>query len=491
MKTAALAALTTLALAGARAAAPAGEPAPLPLTLAGTGPYYTLTMDAPARRLSAAPGLADLRVRNAAGQAMAFAWVEPPLAASAPQRVPARLAKTAMPADAAASAGVAAPGQAWIVDTRDAGYDLVRLELGLERGTQGVWTLRLEASDDQQHWRTLQEDAQLVRLQALPQVGATGTLAPLAAREPASDGGVDLDDVPARYLRLTTAPRSAIPPLVSAAVLRAPHHPAAPPIDWSAPIAAARCEETSCDYPLPPNTPVAALQVEPVDVDTLVEVMVRGLPDAGRQASPRRSLLRAPLDALRLKSARAASQSGDVGWEDVAMASVYWLAQSNGAPELHSPPIRLDGGPWRALRLETLAPISQLGHEAPTIRIGVRRRSLVFEARGAAPFVLARARAGDGVVPLPLSALMPQHEPGAPLPESTATLAPEAAPLSASATSAASAVTESDAPRTATVLWGAVAAGIAVLAALAGWLWRRRARRSAATVDGRPAPVNE
>ena len=475
MKTAALAALTTLALAGARAAAPAGEPAPLPLTLAGPGPFYTLTMDAPARRLSAAPGLADLRVRNAAGQAMAFAWVEPPQAASAPQRVPARLAKTAMPADVAASAGIAAPGQAWIIDTKDAGYDLVRLELGLERGTQGVWTLRVEASDDQQHWRPLQ-DAQLVRLQALPQVGATGTLAPLAAREPASDGGVDLDDVPARYLRLTTAPRSAIPPLVSAAVLRTPRRPAPPAIDWSAPIAASRCEETSCDYPLPPNTPVAALQVAPVDVDTLVEVMVRGQPDAGQQASPRRSLLRAPLNALRLKSPRAASQAADGAWEDIAMASVYWLSQSSGAPELHSPPIRLDGTAWRALRLETLVPISQLGHEAPTIRIGVRRRSLVFEARGAAPFVLARARAGDGVVPLPLSALMPEHEPGAPLPEATATLAPETAPGAASTASAASAVAEPDAARGTAPLWAAAAAGLVAVAALAWWLLRRRPR---------------
>ena len=473
MKTAALAALTTLALAGARAAAPAGDPAPLPLVLSGTGPFYTLTMDAPARRLSAAPGLADLRVRNAAGQAMAFAWAEAPQAASAPQRVAARLSRTTLPVDAAASTGLAAPGQSWIVDTRDAGYDLLRLELGLERGTQGVWTLRLEASDDQQHWRTLREDAQLVRLQALPQVGATGTLAPLAGRESASGDGVDLDDVPARYLRLTTAPRSGIPPLVSAAVLRAARGPAPAPIDWSAPIAPSRCEQASCDYPLPANTPVAAVQVTPSDIDTLVEVVVRGQPDAGAPPK-RRSLLRAPLNALRLKAPQAASPAADAAWENAAMASVYWLSQPDGAPDLHSPPIRLDGGPWRALRLETLVPISQLGHDLPAIRIGVRRRSLVFEARGGAPFVLARARAGDTVVPLPLSALMPDHAPGAPLPEATATLAPDAAPVVASA---ASAVPDPapEARRDTATTWAAVAAGVAaIVAVLAAWWWRRR-----------------
>jgi hypothetical protein len=470
MKTAALAALTTLALAGAPAAAPAGEPAPLPLALSGDGPFYTLAIDAPARRLSAAPGLADLRVRDASGRAMAFAWVETPQAASAPQRVAARLAKAAPAASEAA-----ASGQAWIVDTKDAGYDLQRLELGLERGTQGVWTLRLEASDDQQHWRTLQEDAQLVRLQALPQVGATGTLAPLAGREPASGGGIDLDDVPARYLRLTTAPRSAIPPLVSAAVARAPHRPAPPAIAWGAPIAASHCEETSCDYPLPAGTPVAAVQVTPADIDTIVEVMVRGQPDADAQATPRRSLLRAPLNALRLKARRAASQAAEPAWEDAAMASVYWLSQSNGAADLHSPPIRLDGTAWRALRLETLVPISQLGHDAPTIRVGVRPRRLVFAAQGTAPFVLARARAGEAAA-VPLATLMPGRAPDAPLPQATATLAAIAAPVAAASAASVVASPEPDAPRSGTWLWGAIAAATVAAGALGWALWRRRRR---------------
>ena len=255
-----------LACAQAGSAAPA-DSAALPLTLAGTGPYYVLDLDAQARQLSASASLADLRVRNAAGETMAFAWVEPPLPASAPQHVQARLYKVALPADAATTAN-AMPRQAWIVDTHNGNDDLLNLELALERDTQGVYTLRVEASDDLQHWRTLQEDAPLVLLQALPQVGSAGALATLADRERPTAGDIDLDSVPARYLRLTTARRSAIPPLVSASVTRVPHGPAPAPLEWSAPIAATSCEETTCDYALPRNTPVAAVQVAPAGCDS-------------------------------------------------------------------------------------------------------------------------------------------------------------------------------------------------------------------------------
>ena len=358
-------ALAALACAQALAATPPAAPPALPLTLSGAGPVYTLDVDAQARQLSATTTLADLRVRNAAGETMAFAWAET-APASAPQQVPARLTK------APAGATDASARPAWIVDTDDIGHDLLRLDLALERDTQGVYTLRIEASDDLQNWRTLQEAAPLVQLQALPQVGATGTLETLAGRERPSADGIDLDGVSARYLRLTPAPRSAIPPLVSASITRAPHRPPPAPLEWSAPVAAARCEETSCDYPLPPNTPVAAVQVAPSDIDTIGQVMVLGQVDTSRQPLAHHFQLRGSLHALRLKATHIADKPG-MAWDSAAVASVYWLSQASGAPDLHSPPVRLDGATWQALRLETFGPISQLGHAAPTIRIGVRQ----------------------------------------------------------------------------------------------------------------------
>jgi hypothetical protein len=459
---------TALALACATAGQAAD--ATLPLTLSGTGPYYTVDMALQARQLSSASSLADLRVRNAAGETMPFAWAEAATPPPPVQSVAARLYKVPLP-PVAASTTATTPRQAWIVDAKDAGDDLLRLDLGLERDTQGVWTLAIEASDDLQHWRTLQDDAQLVQLQALPQVGATGTLATQSEHERLAAVGIDLDNVPARYLRLTTAPRSAIPPLVSATVLRAPHRQPQAPLQWSEPIAASGCETTSCDYPLPRNAALAAVQVVPADVDTIAQVMVMGQVDVGLLPPPRHSLLRGPLRALRLKAERAPTQAG-MAWDSAAMANVYWLTQSSGGPDLHSPPVRLDDVPWRMLRLETFGPITQLGHVAPAIRIAVRPRQLVFVARGPRPFVLARTKVNDASTPMSLAQLMPGRAPDAALPEATATVV--AAPASTSAASAATSASAPDAGTSHTPwLWAALLAGLALMGGMAWSLLRR------------------
>ena len=473
MKTAARASLTALVLACAQAglAATPDVAAALPLALGGTGPYYVLDIDARARQLSASAGLADLRVRNGAGEAMPFAWVEQTLPPPAPRSAAARLYKVPLPpADAASASEGGPPRQAWIVDAGEDDDDLLRVDLALEHGTQGVYALRIEASNDLQHWRTVQEDAQLVQLQALPQVGAAGTLATLADRQQLQANGIDLDATPARYLRLTTAARSAIPPLVSASVTRAPHRPAPAPLEWSAPIAASSCEQSSCDYALPRNTPVAALQVVPAEADTIVQVMVLGQRDTSRQPMPRRSLLRTPLHALRLKAEHAGQPAG-LAWDSAAIANVYWLSQPSGAPDLHSPPVRLSGEPWQALRLETFGPISQLGHAAPAIRIGVRQRQLVFLARGQGPFALARATPGDNSAPLALAELMPGRPVDAPLPAASATLAAVTAPVGTAPAPSTAVAPPTSASRT-RWLWGALLLGLALMGAMAWSLLR-------------------
>ncbi len=476
MRIAAYAGLATLALACSQAglAAATDAASTLPLTLAGTGPYYTLDVNMAARQASGRLDLSDLRVRNAAGDAMAFAWAAVPTPNPQPQSAPARLYKVPLPpADAASSIG-GQPRQAWIVDTKDSLQDLLQLQLGLERGTQGVYTLRIEASDDLQQWRTLQDDAQLVQLQALPQVGDAGALATQAEREHLSSDAIDLDNAPARYLRLTTAPRSAIPSLVSATVTRAPHRPAPPALEWSAPIAATSCEANSCDYALPRNIPVDAVQIAPADIDTIGQVMVSGRLAAGRAAPPRHSLLQGSLHALRLKADRSAERADPI-WDNAAVANVYWLSQASGAPDLHSPPVRLSGEAWTALRLETFGPIHQLGHGAPTIRIGVRPRQLVFVARGAGPFALARATPTEQTAAMSLAQLMPARAVDAALPAATAAVTASA--VVAAGSSAATAAAPASAPTASNSpwLWAALLAGLALMGAMAWSLLRKPA----------------
>ena len=479
MKVATLAGLAACALCCAITASAADSAAPLPLTLSGTGPYYTLRVTMAARQVSGLPGLADLRVRNAAGDAMAFAWAELPASAPQPQRVPARLYKVPAPPVSAASAAEDPARQSWIVETHADGQDLLQLELDLERGTQGAYTLLIEAGDDLQHWHMVRTNAQLVQLQALPQVGAAGVLATQAGREQLKSDPLDLDDVPARYLRLTTAPRSAVPPLVSATITRTPHRPAPPPLEWSEPIAASSCDANSCEYPLPRNVPVDAVQIAPADVDTIGQVIVSGRVDPAQAPPVRRSLLHGSLHALRVKAGGAAQRAGPA-WDGAGVVNVYWLTQASGAPDLHSAPLRLYGTSWTALRLETFGPISQLGRSAPTIRIGVRPRQLVFVARGAGPFVLARAEPKEMTTPLSLGQLMPTRgTTDATLPESTAAVATPAsgpASVSAAASIASSARAAAASSSNSPWLWAALLAGLALMGAMAWSLLRKPAR---------------
>jgi hypothetical protein len=461
------------------ASAGAGSQVVTTLTLAGPGPYYTLSLPMALQAAAARIDLDDLRVRNAAGETMPLAWVPRRTATEQSQRVEATLYKVPAPAPAASAVANAASSavgidqaQAWIVDTRDADSDLVRLDLALEPGTQGVYTLKIEASDDLQRWRTVQEEAQLVQLQQLPIVGA----APAATTRGDSGHliatGIDLDRVPARYLRLTAAPRAAAPPLVSATITRTTHRRAAPaPLEWSAPVAPASCDSTHCDYPLPHNVAVDAVQIDLADANTIGLVTVLGQVAVRPEASHRHPLLRGSLHALRQKSGRPAPAGAAFSWDVLAIDNVYWLNPASGAHDLHSPPIRLAGERWPALRLQTSGPLTQLGHVPPVLRLGARPRALVFLARGGGPFTLERVATADKTPAMTLAQLMPGRGFDDPLPGDMATpsFAAIALPASPSAPPTVVAPERSNAPW----LWAALLAGLALMGAMAWTLLRR------------------
>ena len=196
---------------------------------------------------------------------------------------------------------------------------------------------------------------------------------------------------------------------------------------------------------------------------------------AGAICTAATSVLRGPLRALRLKAEHAATPAG-LAWDSAAMTSVYWLTQSAGGPDLHSPPVRLDGAAWQTLRLETFGPISQLGHVAPTIRIAVRARQLVFLARGAGPFVLARATPAETTAAMSLAALMPGRAPDAGLPEATATVTPVASTATGTSAPLTAATAPAPVPASRTPwLWAALLAGLALMAAMAWSLLRKPA----------------
>ncbi len=469
------------------AATPAPAPAPTLLTLNGAGPYYTLKLPIVLQAAAARADLGDLHVRNAAGDTMPLAWVPQPATLDLVQRAPVALYKvpqamsaaSAVAAGASASLAVETP-QSWIVDTRDAESDLVRLDLTLAAGAQGIFGLKIEASDDLQTWRLVRAKAQVVQLQQLPVVGdgEIEIAKEAMSAEHLMSTGIDLDGVPARYLRLTAITPGAVPPLADATVTRTRRQASPVPLEWSAPIAPTTCELNVCDYALPRNLAVDALQVDLADPDTVGRLVVLGRVDE-RYAPPRgHHLLRGPLHALHLKSERTSQP--EVFWDALASENVYWLTQSSGAPDLHSPPLRLAGQRWEVLRLATAGAISQLGHAPPMLRVGVRPRLLVFLARGAGPFRLERATTpGDAPPTMTLAELMPAHAAADPLPADTAT--PElAADAASGVTLAAPAATPAPvpapkAPGQAPWLWAALLAGLALMGGMAWTLLRKPA----------------
>lgn len=507
----ALAAACACAMATASLAAPAPAAPPASssassstgklvttLSLNGAGPYYTLRLPIALESASARADLGDLRVRNAAGETMPLAWVPQPATLDLVQHAPVTLYKVppAMSAASAVAAGTTASAaagtaqeapQSWIVDTRDAESDLVRLDLTLAAGAQGIFGLRIEASDDLQRWRLVQPQAQVVQLQQLPvvggggEVGAAGNAGDAKGVAHLLSTGIDLDGIPARYLRLTAMSAGAAPPLTDATVTRTRRQATTAPLEWSAPIAPAACEINHCDYPLPRNLTVDALQIDLSDADTVGQVVVLGRVEERYAPVQHRHLLRGSLHALHLKQERTPPEQGDVFWDTLATENVYWLTQAASAPDLHSPPLRLAGQRWEMLRLSTTGDIGQLGHAPPTLRVGARPRTLVFLARGAGPFHLDRAGAADVRPAMTMAQLMPAHAASDPLPADSATpeLAAIATPASASASSTSPApLATGHAPW----LWAALLAGLALMGGMA-WTLLRKAKAGATGHD--------
>jgi hypothetical protein len=135
---------------------------------------------------------------------------------------------------------------------------------------------------------------------------------------------------------------------------------------------------------------------------------------------------------------------------------------------LRSTVLELPGGLHRALRVQPTGGMAQLGPQPPRIRVAGRAQRLVFLARGGGPYRLAWAQT-SAPVELPLDQLMPGRQPGDPLPESTAVVAPKALAVPAAPAPGAPTPPRPDAAPTQHKLWlwGALLAALALMGFMA------------------------
>jgi hypothetical protein len=436
----------------AGAASQAGE---LPLQVEGGQAYHRLEIPLAVRAQATRADLSDLRVLNAAGEVLPFAWADEERGVTASSR---RQSVPLFKAPAAASAEPSLQG-GWLIDLRAIGGAPQELQLTLAPGSRGVYAFMLEASPDLQRWHTLQADAQLVSLehQGLRLEHSSFDLA-----------GVP----PGSSLRLRPRPGSEVPPLAGAQVVSVSQRNAVPDWQWSEAILPSRCEPRWCDYPLPRHLPLQRLQVELAQANTLARVQVLAQPEleGDAQSSDTSRRLHHPLHgqvkALRHKTAPDPA-TREPGWETLAGGTVYALTLQG--QDLRSTVLPLPGGHYSHLRLQPTGGIAQLGNPAPAIRVGGRATSLVFLARGSAPYRLAWGQTPpDAALParLSLAELMPGRKAGDALPEISARIAASPAPVAAAPPPAASAPAPG-VPASKLWLWGVLVAALALLGAMA------------------------
>jgi len=447
-------------LAACAAGAMAGEAA---LVLQGPAPYHGLRVPLAVMAQTRFADLGDIQVLNARGEPVPHAWVDEPGGPTAQEH---RQAVPFFKAPAAASAVDAAQQGGWIIDTRSVKGALLTLQLSVAPGTHGIYGFVLEHSNDLQRWSTLQRAAQLLSLQ---HQGLR-----------LEHNSFELDGLRARYLRLRPLPGSTPPPLSGAQVVSVSHHHAAPPLQWSEPIAPSECSAQHCDYTLPRHLPLERLQWQLGAANTLapLELLVQYDSSVATSSQParrhrHRDHLKDTLRGVRDKtSPRPATEAAPV-WSFLQRSTAYWLRLPEG--EVRSPELALDAGLVTRLRVRPVGGMVQLGATAPTIRVGARPAALVFLAREPAPFRLAWG--GElSTSALTLAQLMPTRQPGDTLPTDSATVvlaatAPAAASTAAPKASAATSA-PSPAPSRKFWLWGVLLAALALMGFMAWSLLR-------------------
>ncbi|MEP7101609.1 MAG: DUF3999 domain-containing protein [Burkholderiales bacterium] len=473
------AACIAVALAIGLSALPTAAQAPAwqaPITLQGAGPFHRLSLPAAVYSRAGFDDLRDLRVRNASGQPVPYAWLDGDAEAAAPPVMSTRAPLFAVPvAPASASAdapllgfrlrtdgslalsvsATAKPAASatteWVIDASKISGALVQARFELAPGALGLFAFTLDASDDLRHWRRIGADEQLVRLQQAGQ-----TIERLA---------LEIDHVHARFLRLRWRDPASAPALTGVSLDSVAEAEPVAALEWSGDVRPSTCAADHCDYAVPRGWPVQSLRITLTDANTLAPLQISTVLAATATARPPRNALYV------LRHGRDRARGAAAQELLLADTVVYRLTQPGG--EARSAPVPLDGATHTTLRLRSNGPIAALGSSPPSLSFGARPRTLVFLAQGTPPFTLSGNAPGqplarDLPAPLPLATLVPGHRVGEPLAADAASITLPVLPMPIASAPTADATTSPDKRW----LWAALGAGLLLLAAMAWSLLR-------------------
>ena len=459
---AALAAMTLWWAGAAQAAAPdtaQAYAAQWPLTVPAGASLVRLPLPAEVLTRLQTSDLRDLRIFNAAGQAVPTALDRSDPRAGEPTPLPITLPVLPILADAATASGgdfalrieegpggrvvkvdshAVAPASAAVsgavltgvlVDTRTQTARLRAIELDAQWPAARPFAFDAHTSSDLQHWTPLG------RVMAFR--GADGgVLAPATV----ALNGESLKD---RYLRLSWDPSTTPNAVQIGGVRLQPMGVALPPVRVAVDLVVQPVanDPKLLEWRLPFATPVAALGVRTEGATALVPVRI------------------------------LARQQREAPWTPLGQLVVFNLAQ--GGQTQYNAPLELGQATWREWRVEA-DPTSPGFTAAPRITAWLAPAQLVFVASGDGPFTLAAGRADAPAVALPLPSLIPGYEPGAParLPQATLVTATIAGASAALPTTAPGDPLD----RRRWLLWAVLIGGVLLLAGMA-WVLVRQMNR--------------
>jgi hypothetical protein len=389
----------------------------LPVSEGKVAPYYALNLPISLYSRSANSQLSDLKIRNAKGDYLNYAWLDQvtetvkleshrlpifPIielidasANGAPQlnmeviraadgslRANAKIRLTEQPAKQVS---------AWIIDASKLSQNtrLVQASVKIPDTFEGIANLHLDVSEDFRQWRVLGGREQLVQLRH--------------QGERIQKLSIPLHGVKAQYVRLRWEQVQTAPQILGFEIDSQEQSLTSPDMQWTPPLSASRCDANSCEYTVPENTPVDSMRIQLQEKNTLAKLQIFGELIA-KQAPYQGHHYRNPLYVLRHQKHMAvttpATQEALLG--DL---TAYRLDMPEG--ELNNEEFALNSYPYRKIRLQIAAGLRTLGATPPTITIGSLTRSLVFLARGEAPYQIElRHETKDGSA-LALSTLMP------------------------------------------------------------------------------------
>ena len=358
--------------------------------------------------------LGDLRVLSAQGEVMPYAWLPAqgdadsvkdvavtvlPMLGAAKQDVsrPLPIEATAkdgklqsVTVDGAAGRGKVEIGSVFDVSALS-GEVLALVFDDYETDTQ-IHAFSLEASDDMKTWRTLRQEAHIVRLagQGQGQVVQQNRveLAPIS--------------VPAvRYLRLRWHDPASAPNLgrVSVRLSAAPYFPAA--IVWTEPQLPAEGGDRDFQFTAPAAMPIERLRINLPRAGVMAPARIYAYDPAQAAAGSATTANAAPGAAGDVSPASGNRASGGAEpW--MLRAHVVSYRMQAGVGEIVSPDVLLDGAPMTRFRV-ILDATQPLGG-SPSVQIGFSPRALVFSATAPGPYTLAwgAGSVSDAAEPLPV-----------------------------------------------------------------------------------------